>query len=77
MKQESDGLPLKMGLATLDKSARQRIVSLGGTTVKETYDVIYYSNIGNKGRKVVLKRYSVEYFVELGRKKKRRKVQLV
>ena len=72
MKPESDGLLLKMGLATLDKSARQRTASLGGTTVKETYDVSYYSNIGNKGRKVVLKHYSVQYFVELGRKKKKK-----
>ena len=69
MKQESDGLPLKMGLATLDKSARQRIASLGGTRVKETYDVSYCSNLGNQGWKVVLKRYSVPYFVELGREK--------
>jgi general stress protein YciG len=71
MKEESGGLPLKMGLATVDKATRQKIAALGGKTMRETYDLSYYSEIGKKGGNAVLERYSVTYFSDLGRKPKK------
>jgi general stress protein YciG len=71
MKEESNGVPLKMGLAMVDKATRQKIATLGGKTMKETYDLSYYSQIGKKGGKAVLERYSVTYFSDLGKKPKK------
>jgi hypothetical protein len=40
MKQESGGLPLKMGLGVVDKATRQKIAALGGAAVKASFDVV-------------------------------------
>ena len=72
MKEESGGLPLKMGLATVDKATRQKIAALGGKTMRETYALSnYYSEIGKKGGNTVFERYSVTYYSDLGRKPKK------
>lgn len=71
IKEENHGLPLQMGLATLDKATRQKIAALGSAVVKESYDMSYYSAIGKKGGKAVLERYSVQYLAELGKKNKK------
>ena len=70
MKEESGSLPLKMGLATVYKATRQKIAALGGKTMRETYDLSYYSEIGKKGGNAVLERYSATYFSDMGKKKK-------
>lgn len=73
MKEESNGVPLKMGLATVDKKTRQKIAKMGGAAMKESYDVSFYSEIGKKGGNAVLERYSVTYFSDMGKKKTTKK----
>jgi hypothetical protein len=72
MKEEANGLPLKMGLATLSKAARKKISKMGTAAMKENYDVSYYSTIGKKGGKAVLERYSVTYFSDIAKKKRKK-----
>jgi len=72
MKEEANGLPLKMGLVTLSKAARKKISKMGTAAMKENYDVSYYSTIGKKGGKAVLERYSVTYFSDIAKKKRKK-----
>jgi hypothetical protein len=72
-KAEANGVPLKMGLAVVDKAVRQRISKMGAAAMKETYDISYFSRIGTRGGREVLERYSVEYFSDLGKMKKKNK----
>lgn len=40
--------------------------------MKGNYDVSYYSTIGKKGGKAVLERYSVTYFSDIAKKKRKK-----
>jgi hypothetical protein len=52
---------------------------LGGEIVKETYGSEFYSQIGSKGSKMLIERYTISYFTDLSakasaaRKKKKNK----
>jgi hypothetical protein len=49
MKEESGGLPLKMGLTTLSKARRLEIAKMEAKAMKETYNISYYQEIGRRG----------------------------
>lgn len=72
MKAESGDVPLKMGLAVLDKATRHRIAKMGGEVVKARYGAEFYREIGKRSG-AVKESYSVEYFADLAAKRKKDK----
>ena len=65
MKAANPAIPLKMGLATLDKAARHKIAVMGGLT--RAADKAGLARAGKLGGDVVRSTYGLEYYKEIGK----------